>query len=241
MARYQRVADSIRERIAQGLLSVGDQLPTEPELANEYALSRLTVRRALDVLQAEGLIEKFHGRGSFVRRPPRRVTYVSRCGVQLDQPTDGVEIENYVKPSSVLAEAPVASLMQVEPGTELAEYLYIAMRDREPYGLARIYVPLELSNLLTASTGHVPWGAEICQGLKAAGVRLARISERVVSRLPSQDEAESLNLAAGATVLVIERTAVDDQGRVAEGAHLVMPGDRVEVVFSTALAEPAGR
>ncbi|WP_241060093.1 GntR family transcriptional regulator [Streptomyces marispadix] len=241
VARYQRVADSIRERIADGTLSAGDRLPTEPLLVDEYAVSRLTVRHALDVLQAEGLIERFHGRGTFVRRRPQRVSYVSACSGGFRQSeADHVDTETYVRHGSVLAEAPLTALMQVEPGTELAEYLYFSRRDKDPYSLARIYVPLDLAKLLDTPTAKLPWGAEIPLGLEAAGIRLAHVTERVTTRPPTQDEAGRLNLPPGAVVLEVERTSVDDQGRVVEGAQLVAPQDRIEVVFSKALAKSAG-
>lgn len=241
VARYQRVADSIRGQITDGTLRAGDRLPTEPLLVDEYGVSRLTVRHALDVLQAEGLIERFHGRGSFVRRQPRRVAYVSGCGEQERQPPDdGAETETYVRPGSVLAEAPVTALMQVEPGTKLAEYSYFSRRDKRPYSLASIYVPLDLAELLDAPSGRLPWGDEVCLGLEAAGVRLARVTERVTARPPTRDEADRLNLPAGATVLEVERASVDADGRVAEGARLVAPGDRIEVVIRKVLAETAG-
>ncbi|WP_314171490.1 GntR family transcriptional regulator [Streptomyces winkii] len=237
MARYQRVADSIREQITEGKLGAGDRLPTEPALVEEYGVSRLTVRHALDVLQAEGLIETFHGRGSFVRRPPQRISYVSACSDGCPQPeAHHVEIETYVRPGSVFAEEPLAALMQVEPGTELAQYLYFSRRDKHPCSLASIYVPIDLAELLKPPPAKLPWGAEISLGLEAASVSLTHVTERIRTRPPTQDEAERLNLPPAATVLEIERASVDARGRVAEGARLVAPGDRVEVVCSRAVA-----
>jgi GntR family transcriptional regulator len=241
MARYQQVADSIRAQVTNGTLNPGDRLPTEPELVAQHAVSRLTVRHALDVLQAEGLVEKFHGRGTYVRQPPQRAAYVSACSAGFQQPTpENAEIETYVRPKSVLAEAPLTALMRVDRGTELAEYLYFSRRDKRPYSLARIYVPLDLAELLNTPTGSLPWGTEIPLGLGAAGVRLAHVTERVTTRPPTQDEAEHLNLPPGATVLEIERTSVDDHDRVVEGARLVAPQDRIEVLFSKTLPEPNG-
>ena len=241
MARYQQVADSIRAQITDGTLNPGDRLPTEPELVEEYAVSRLTVRHALDVLQAEGLVEKFHGRGTCVRRPPQRAAYVSACGERAQQPAaQNAEFETYVRPGSVLAEASLTALMRVDRGTELAEYLYFSRKNKRPYSLARIYVPTDLAVLLDTPTARLPWGDEIPLGLGAAGVRLAHITERVTTRPPTQDEAEHLDLPPGATVLEIERTSLDDRDRVVEGARLVAPQDRIEVVFSKALPKPNG-
>ncbi|GIV98244.1 MAG: GntR family transcriptional regulator [Herpetosiphonaceae bacterium] len=63
---YQQIADQIRERVRSGALPPGTRLPPVRQLANELGLTRLTVHTAYAELQAEGIIESFVGRGSFV-------------------------------------------------------------------------------------------------------------------------------------------------------------------------------
>ncbi|WFB09603.1 GntR family transcriptional regulator [Streptomyces sp. LX-29] len=65
--RYLQLADLLAEDIASGTYEPGSQLPTEADLSARYGLSRQTVRQALTELVAMGLIQKEHGRGSFVR------------------------------------------------------------------------------------------------------------------------------------------------------------------------------
>lgn len=60
------VAQALREQIAGGALLPGQRLPSEPELASAYRVSRNTLRDALGVLVKEGLIVRRHGRGTFV-------------------------------------------------------------------------------------------------------------------------------------------------------------------------------
>ncbi len=88
---YAQLLVRIRERILDGSLPPGAQLPTELELAQEYGISRGTVRQALSVLESEGLVDRTQRRGTFVRHPPaaqaaeRRIGLVlSRLGSQLD-------------------------------------------------------------------------------------------------------------------------------------------------------------
>ena len=70
---YKQIADHLREAIGRGRLREGDQLPSEVQLMGHYGVARMTVRSALRVLQAEGLITAEHGRGVYVRaRPPVR-------------------------------------------------------------------------------------------------------------------------------------------------------------------------
>jgi GntR family transcriptional repressor for pyruvate dehydrogenase complex len=63
------MADSIRESILSGELESGAALPTEPELAEQFGVSRAVVRDATRILMAQGLVEVQHGRGVFVTQP----------------------------------------------------------------------------------------------------------------------------------------------------------------------------
>lgn len=95
MTRYMHVRGYFRERILDGRLPPGSQLPTEFEIARQHHVSRGTVRHALDALVHEGLVERTQGRGTFVRKtvlptpqpqaPERRLgLLLNRHGGQLD-------------------------------------------------------------------------------------------------------------------------------------------------------------
>jgi GntR family transcriptional regulator len=62
-----QVADDLRAEIMAGSLT--GRLPAEHEMAEQYAVSRITTRRAIAILAAEGLVTTLHGRGTFVARP----------------------------------------------------------------------------------------------------------------------------------------------------------------------------
>src|SRR4051812_48266407 len=76
---YTQLEDALRERIARGDWGAGDALPTEPLLGEEYGVSRITVRRALDSLAQRGLIRRRHGIGTFVadRKPGVRTVHLT--------------------------------------------------------------------------------------------------------------------------------------------------------------------
>jgi DNA-binding GntR family transcriptional regulator len=70
---YLQVADALRGRLRDGQLAAGAKLPNHAELIDEYGVSLGTIKRALGVLQSEGLIVSRRGEGAFVRsRPPER-------------------------------------------------------------------------------------------------------------------------------------------------------------------------
>ena len=75
---HRMVASSLRKRIQEGSLSPGHQVPPEAMLAEEFGVSRQTVRRAFQDLVAEGLVERTRGRGTFVR--PVAAGYIRQVG-----------------------------------------------------------------------------------------------------------------------------------------------------------------
>lgn len=71
MATYEQVADALRQSIRAGRLGPGERLPAKDKLAARYRTSVPTLQRALSELVAEGLIDRRHGVGTFVRTPRR--------------------------------------------------------------------------------------------------------------------------------------------------------------------------
>lgn len=71
----QRVVAGLKERILAGDLAPGSKLPSEAELIEAYAVSRTVVREAVTRLRAEGLVETFQGRGSFVLTVPEPTSF----------------------------------------------------------------------------------------------------------------------------------------------------------------------
>src|SRR3954471_12382440 len=72
-AAYRQLASVIRDRIRNGELAVGQRMPSEKDLHDEFGLARETVRRALAVLRAEGRIELRPGHGTFGAEIPERI------------------------------------------------------------------------------------------------------------------------------------------------------------------------
>lgn len=80
---YHQIYLHIRELIIKGEIKAGDVLPFEKELVDYYGVGRHTVRKALNKLGVEGLIESFSGRGSFIRKPPTQQNfYIDRSFTQ---------------------------------------------------------------------------------------------------------------------------------------------------------------
>lgn len=77
--KHVKVYDQLYAQIKAGLYSVGSQLPSEPDLAQQMKVSRMTLRRALSLLQEDNLVENIRGKGNYIKSN------------QLIQPTSGME------------------------------------------------------------------------------------------------------------------------------------------------------
>ncbi|HEY4600304.1 MAG TPA: GntR family transcriptional regulator [Cerasibacillus sp.] len=69
---YIQISEDLRTRILSGEYKNGDQLPSENDLAEQFGVTRTTIQRSLAILVNDGIIEKIHGKGSFVRLRPVR-------------------------------------------------------------------------------------------------------------------------------------------------------------------------
>ncbi|MFD7905567.1 GntR family transcriptional regulator [Kitasatospora sp. NPDC059747] len=230
------MADDLRRRIGSGALAAGSKLPPESELATTYEVGLPTLRRALEELQSEGLIEKFHGSGNFVRRPVQPITYAGGRHPQGPPTAHSSALRIKVKVAEVKAAGELQSLLRVRANTPVVERLYLSELAGRVCSLARVYVPRALDAPLPEAPWS-PWGDDIRAHLLARGISCTATADRVTARFPSAREADALRIVARIPVLAIERTSVDSAGRVVMGVLLVLPSDRAEAVFSTGGAE----
>ncbi|MGW6722863.1 GntR family transcriptional regulator [Streptomyces sp. NPDC054995] len=153
--RHHDIADDLRHQITTGSIKPGECLPSEAGLAARYRVSTVTLRRALAVLQGEGLVEKIHGKGNYVRHPRRKIMYVGGWGT-LDpwtaaEPTLRITVRSTTVPASVH----LTTLLKVPTGSPLAEYTCLSLEQGSPHGLARISAVLAITRIATDTKGRV--------------------------------------------------------------------------------------
>ena len=73
---YMQIKENIQRKIEEGVYADGDKLPSERALCETFSVSRIPVRKALEMLESEGLIRSFQGKGSFVKAPRLRSNLV---------------------------------------------------------------------------------------------------------------------------------------------------------------------
>jgi len=255
---YERIADDLRRSIREGERKPGDRLPAETKLAEHYRRSVPTVRDALRLLREEGLIEKEHGRGNFVRRTrtmARRTNFrhqweknrarqplEKRAQTGATEHETGLDLDDlvfYASYREIKASKAIAEAMGVPEGTALVERSYRTRCAAEtaPFSLVTSYLVQDMiaGNPDLLDESKEPWPGGSQHQLSTVGIELDRVEERVTARPPTPEEAEELELPRGTAVLVLRKTSYDVNDRVVDLSDIILPGDRTELLFTTPL------
>ncbi|MFI6528785.1 GntR family transcriptional regulator [Streptomyces uncialis] len=232
-SRHQVIADDLRSQISTGRIKAGERLPSEAQLASQYTVSKPTLRSALAVLQGEGLVEKVHGRGNFVRHPLHRIAYLGGGRAHDVEAAAHANLRVSVRRTELRARGHLTALLNVSAGSPLTEYSCLSHEGRSTHSLARVYVPRDLAPTDLPEVSESFWGEGVAARLAELRPPGTEVREKISARLPTQEEAVTLRISSALAVLGIERVTSDDTGRVVEAALLVFPGDRVDAVFTT--------
>lgn len=225
LPKYHQVYLVLRERLADGAFA--DGLPSEPRLAGEFGVARVTVRRALETLAAEGLIERTPGRGTV---PVRGAA--AGAGPE-SAPLEGL-LENIVtmgRATSVrvveLETGPatdaVARALELEPGTPVQKAVRVRATRDGPVSHITTWVPARL----TARFGRRELARRpILELLEEAGVRIGRATQTISARLADTTVATELDLSVGSALLAVNRLVRDADGRPVQWLHGLYRPDR---------------
>ncbi len=220
MQVYRRIADEI----ASGALGPGDRLPPERTLLEELQVSRATIRRALQELVAEGLVDASPGRGWFVRsptlsEPPSVLMSITELGARYGLTTTARVLDRVVR-AATLDEA---ETFAIAPGAEVFELCRLRMFDGVPVAVDRSRVPLARAPQLVDVDFTT---ASLMATLDASGASPVRADYVTEAGAADAFHAEHLGVEPGSPVFIAQTTSQDGDGRVVELTKGVYRSDR---------------
>jgi GntR family transcriptional regulator len=236
--RYYEIEQALRARIAD--LRPDDPLPSDAMLCEEFGVSRMTARNAVQRLSQEGLVYRVPGRGTFVAEPP-----VHRQAGNLLSFTEEMRRRGRAPSSRLLARdvrepGPAeASRLQLDPGEEVVAVRRLRIADDEPMAIEQAVFPAAIAALIVGADlehrslhdtlvegGHVPTMGRARLGAEAAGA----------------EDAELLRVAVGSPLLVEKRVIHDQDGRPLELCESRYAGARygLDVQFDVELPSRNG-
>ena len=144
MPVYQQIATDIIARIIQEEWCIGDKIPSENELTEEYSASRVTVRQALSKLEQEGLIDKQRGRGAFVKAYPVQMS--QDLFLPQVNSSDITKVPSGQIRINVVTDASqhVTNQLEVPQGTPLVYLQRYFYKGKKVIGFNQAWFPLEL-------------------------------------------------------------------------------------------------
>ncbi|MCR4266685.1 GntR family transcriptional regulator [Nitratireductor sp. ZSWI3] len=226
---YMQAAGQIRLKIDNGQWRPGEQIPVIEVLQAEFGLSRATIREALDVLEGEGLIERYRGRGTFVRAnlPERRSHALPTTWSDLVAGLRSVKPE-MIAPISTEDGARLRDLQVGQAHGSYARFQRVHSRGREPYCLIDIYLR---EDVFAADADRFQASPVILVLAERHGSLIAAARQRVTFSIADERTASALGIALGAPVVEILRTICDAEDRVVVHTHARYPGEYVRLDF----------
>ena len=227
--RYIQAREALNGQIRTGKLRPGHKLPSEDQLAAQFGVSRMTIRKSLDDLIAMGLIYRRHGVG----------TFVSQSTVQRDHTklTDFFEScrrngripeARLLKKEIVGANDKMAKALGLMPGEELVRLATLRSVDDTPITYHDAYLPVKLFPELVDVDGKTLnlESQHVWQMIEKLGFTVANVVERLEAQNADEHIASVLTLSEGSAILYGERVLYSDDGTPLKYADCYNRGDR---------------
>ncbi|MBE1276711.1 GntR family transcriptional regulator [Enterovibrio baiacu] len=189
---YRQIADAIRENIRNGEYKVGEALPTEAQLREAFAVSRVTVRQALKLLIENGELESIRGSGTYVKNNKVNYDiYQQSSFAEKWEHSGGVTHSDVLAFEVKNASIKMADLLNVEEGAQIFYVRRVRYLDNNPITVEETWLPTVMFPDLTY---QVMQGSKYQFIEKQKGLIIDRSEQEIIPVLPPKEIAELLGV-----------------------------------------------
>ena len=237
---YAQVENVIIERIANGSLAPGSRLPSEDSLVQEYAVSRTTIRAAIQSLVQRGLVEIRRGKGTFVTHPKITQELTELTGFVEDmqaagrQPTAKV-LDRQIVPANQL----VARRLALPQGAPVVRIQRVRLADCMPLSYDETYLPKELGEKVMADNLVTEPIFSLLE--QKYNTPLVEAEYQLEAVCADATVAAALRIGVGSAIFLIERTSYSIGHRPVDYEKLHYRGDQIRFVTRLARRSPVQR
>ena len=223
---YAQVADALRQRIVKGEWGIGSQIPTLPDLAQEFGVGLITVRQAVQVLKNEALVVAEQGRGTFVRNKPQ-----THPKMRVETSLPGLaELYRKLAPRVLpLDEGTAVPRLDAEDGLPAPAYRYLRRvhaSERQATSVISAYLDERIFKMAPRRFRREPI-IPVLMDLK--NVKIGSARQILTIGTAGMEAATALNIAASAPVAEVRRVFCDRDGVVIYLGELTYRGDFIRV------------
>ncbi|QAY77871.1 GntR family transcriptional regulator [Sphingosinicella sp. BN140058] len=222
---YLQLQQLLRSAIQESRIAKDMAIPTERDLSEEFDVSRITVRKAVDGLVDEGLLTRRRGAGTFVVGQRVEKIFSKLSSFSEDMISRGRRPHSLWVSRGVGSVTPEEALtLGLSPGSTVYRFHRIRLADGEPMASEKATIPAYCLPSVDAV------GDSLYEALQRTGHRPVRALQRLRAVSFGKEQAEALDVPAGAPGLFIERVGFLADGRAAELTHCHYRGDSYDVV-----------
>jgi len=227
---YQQLQRAIRQAIETRVLGPDDALPPERDLATEFSVSRITVRKAIDQLVTEGLLVRRQGSGTFVCARVEK-NFSKLTSFSEDMRARGRNPRSvWLRKSSGTVTPEEALTLRASPGTPVYRFHRIRFADDAPMSLE--YATILASCLPSLEAVE----SSLYAALERVGNRPVRALQRLRAVLFSAEQADLLQAKEKDAGLLVERLGFLKDGRAAEFTQSFYRGDTYDFVAELSIS-----
>lgn len=219
---YLQIERILTQQIEQGILHSGDSIPSETVLAEQYKVSRMTARKAVDYLVRQGVVERQRGRGTFISQPTQEL----KMALPLDRHLTSSEVATSLNSSisnKLLhlekIEAPnyIAQELGLEPGSLVWYMKRLRLVGEIPFVFESSYMLAEpmFADLESRHLNSSKYSYLADKGQKVGGSQ-----KRIRAKLPPEEVRMLLGLKRDEPVLCAHSIACLESGQVFEASDI---------------------
>lgn len=212
LPRYIKLAHQIEQTIRNGALTVGSTLPPQRALAQQYGTTLMTLRKALQLLEEEGLVRSEHGVGTFVLNPQLQEEDVQLFGLSksaTSSKSHSIETQ-IINSDDAWTNFEAAQLLNVTSDGSVGMIERVRLLDNVPFMVQRSYLPADLAHLVTTYQAEQSLYDFIQQ---ETAVAVTTAEERVEPMILSTHQANLLQLAPQTAAWQSVRLSRNQNGR----------------------------
>lgn len=225
---YHRVYMTLRGRIERGQYGDGALLPSELQVADEFGVSRITAKRALNDLAAVGMVERSRGRGTVVRYTAGELPLEASINGLLSNLAD-IRRDSRIRVllfRITSASGEPASQLGVAPGTPLREIVRVRFTAAGPLSYSTAWLPAGLTKGWSA---RILAKTAIFDLLGQAGIQIGGAEQSLFAMAADTDVAAALELDISSPLFGIDRVVQDQHGRPVAFSQIRYRADRFRV------------
>jgi len=227
MLKYEAIAKELRDNIVNGVYSPGQQLALEKEMCEQYGVSRITIKRAVDELVKQGLVVKRRGSGTFVKSIEDQDVKELGMANQFNgfaATFKGRDVStNVLRFDIVHPVKEVAAKLQMTEDDFIYDIIRVRLLDGEPIVIEYTQMPIQLIPGLKRRVLETSIYSYIEGELK---LKIQSAHRTVRAIMPTDEEKKELDIHGVLPLLEVEQVAFLDDGRPFEYSIAHHRGDR---------------